>query len=137
MKRNFGKVLRTGIICLAIAGTVALTAYGIAAKEMRSSAILKNPVTIEGKIVSSKPKGRNLELRIDSADVPVNFLAYNLSLSFREGRYRHDIATIHFLDEKLKEGDQVKVYGFRDPKTNAIYGSDIERLGYVSLINRR
>lgn len=136
MKRNFGKVLGAGIICLAIAGAAVLAAYSIAAKEIRNGKILKNPVTIEGKVVSSKLKGRNLEVRLDSSDTPVDFLAYSLSSGFRDGNYRHDIATIHYLNKNLKNGDQIKVYGFRDPKTNTIYGSDIERLGYVSLIKK-
>ncbi|MBI2129621.1 hypothetical protein HYU07_05255 [Candidatus Woesearchaeota archaeon] len=136
MKRNFGRVFGAGISYLILTGAVVLAICSIVAKEMRNGKILKNPVTIEGKVVSSELKGRNLELRIDSSDTPVDFLAYSLSLGFGDGKYKHDIAIIYDLYEKLKKGDQVKAKGFRDPQTNAIYGSDIERLEYVSLIKK-
>lgn len=131
MKRNFGKVLGEGMIRLAIASAAVLLVYNIATEEVRNCRILENPVTIEGKVVSSKLKGRNLEVRIDSSDAPIKFSAY----IFNKRKYKHDIETIHELNEKLKgmKDHWVKVTGFK--YTDIIYGSDIGEWRYSSLIN--
>lgn len=134
MKRILEKILGMGAILILTGITVSI-GYSIITNEIRNGKVLKNPVTIEGKVVSSKLKGRDLEVKIDSSVMPVYFSAYTFSLGFSEGRYKHDIGAIQSLNEKLKKGDQVKIEGFKDSQTNMIYGSDIKRSEYVSLIN--
>ncbi|MDO8741240.1 MAG: hypothetical protein Q7J54_06745 [Candidatus Woesearchaeota archaeon] len=136
MKRNFGKVLGIWPIYLALASAAVLIGANAVTNEARNGRILKNPVTIEGRVVSIRPEGRNLEVRLDSSEQPVDFLAYTLSFSFRDDKYRHDIAVIHDLHKKLKEGDQVKVEGFKDQHKGVIYGADIKKWEYVSLMKK-
>jgi hypothetical protein len=123
--------------CLASIGLVAGMGWlssSLKLDKTYHAGIANNPVTVEGKIISEKPDGKNLEFLIETKDGKdiVHFESYSMFSGAEEACYKFNWKEkLSKINERVNPGDLVQVDGFKDPKTNKIYGVNVKKPGYV------
>ena len=101
--------------------------------------IKANPIVLDGTVISENLGDSNLEiiLGMGEKEISVNFKESGWSIDGGSDLgYTHHSQLLPIIADKVDSGDKVRITGFQDPVTKKIYGKDIQKEGYVSLLNR-